>query len=91
MQDGASFGETIMIRKILLGLVAATSISAAALAPTAASAHHFGGGFGGGFGHGGFHRFGGGFGHRFGGGFGGPVSDPCLVVTANGVLVNVCN
>jgi hypothetical protein len=77
-----------MIRKIVLGLVAAASISAAALAPTAASAHHFGGGFGGGFSHG-FHRFGG-FGHRWGGGFG-PVADPCLVVTANGVLVNVCN
>ena len=80
-----------MIRKFVLGLVAATSLSAAALAPTAASAHHFGGGFGGfghGFGHG-FHRWGG-FGHRWGGGFGGPVADPCLVVTATGVLVNVC-
>jgi hypothetical protein len=87
MQHGASFGETIMIRKFVLGLIAATSLSAAALAPTAASAHHFGGGFG--FGHGfghGFHRWGG-FGHRWGGyGYG----DPCIVVTASGVLINVC-
>ena len=46
-----------MIRKIALGLVAAASISAAALAPTAASAKPFG--------------MGGGFGGKFGGGFGG--------------------
>lgn len=72
-----------MIRKIVLALVAATSISAAVLAPTAASAHHFGGGFG----HGGFHRWGG-FGHRWGGGFG--YGDPCLVIGASGVIINVC-
>jgi len=41
-----------MVRKFALGLVAAATISAAALAPTAASAKPFGmgGGFGGGFG-----------------------------------------
>jgi Spy/CpxP family protein refolding chaperone len=71
-----------MIRKFVLGLVAAATIGVAALAPTAASAHHFGGGFG----HG-FHRWGG-FGHRWGGGFGG--GDPCFVLSASGVLVNIC-
>ena len=38
-----------MFRKFALGLVAAVSLSAAALAPTAASAKPFGGGFGGGW------------------------------------------
>jgi hypothetical protein len=46
-----------MVRKFALGLVAAAAISAAALAPTAASAKPFG--------------MGGGFGGKFGGGFGG--------------------
>jgi hypothetical protein len=44
-----------MFRKIAFGLVAAASLSAAALAPTAASAKPFGGGFAGGWG-GGFHH-----------------------------------
>jgi hypothetical protein len=51
-----------MLRKLTLGLVAAASLSAMALAPTAASAKPWGGGWGGGFG-GGF----GGFHHHFGG------------------------
>jgi hypothetical protein len=74
-----------MFRKITLGLVAAASISAAALTPTAASAHGpgFGGGFGGGWGH---HW---GF-HRFGYGFGGPVVDSCVVVTPYGRVINTC-
>jgi hypothetical protein len=47
-----------MLRKLTLGLVTAVSLSAMALAPTAASAHGFGfGGFGHGFG--GFHHLGG--------------------------------
>jgi len=52
-----------MLRKITLALVAAASLSAIALAPTAASAHWKGGGFGGGFG--GFHHH-----HHWGPGFG---------------------
>ena len=53
-----------MLRKIALGLVAAASLSAMALAPTAASAHGHGGGHGGGH-HG--HHFGHfGHGHGFG-------------------------
>ena len=35
-----------MLRKVTLGLIAAASLSAAALAPSAASAHGFHGGFG---------------------------------------------
>ena len=71
-----------MIRKLVLGLVAAACLSAAALTPTAASAHGFG--FGGGWGHHwGFHR-------HFGFGFGGPIVDSCLVVTPYGRVVNVC-
>ena len=51
-----------MLRKLTLGLVAAASLSAMALAPTAASAKPWGGGWGGGFGGGwGFHH------HHFGG------------------------
>ncbi len=50
-----------MLRKLTLGLVAAASLSAMALAPTAASAH-WGGGWGGG-GWGGFHHHGFGFGY----------------------------
>jgi hypothetical protein len=40
-----------MLRKITLALVAAASLSAMALAPTAASAHPIWGGFHGGWGH----------------------------------------
>ena len=81
-----------MFRKFALGFIAAASISAAALAPTAASAKGFGGGFGGGWG-GGWHHH-----HHFGLGFG-PVGvgDACLVsrpvLTPFGYrmrLVNVC-
>lgn len=62
-----------MLRKIVIGLVAAASLSAMALVPTEASARSFGGGgFGRGGGFGGHHFAGGGFGGRhFGGGFGG--------------------
>jgi hypothetical protein len=52
-----------MLRKITLGLVAAASLSAMALAPSAASAKPWGGGWGGGFG--GFHHFHHGFGIGF--------------------------
>jgi hypothetical protein len=48
-----------MLRKLTLALVAAASLSAMALAPSAASAHPgWGGGWGGGF-HGFHHHFGG--------------------------------
>jgi hypothetical protein len=70
-----------MIRKLVLGLAAAATISAASLVPTAASAHGFG--FGGGWGH---HW---GF-HRFGYGFGSPVVSSCYAVTPYGRIVNVC-
>jgi hypothetical protein len=54
-----------MLRKLTLALLAAASLSAVALAPTAASAKPWGGGWGGGFGGGwGFHH------HHFGPGFG---------------------
>ena len=46
-----------MLRKLTLALVAAASLSAIALAPSAASAHPMGGGWGGGF-HGFHHHFG---------------------------------
>ena len=56
-----------MLRKLALGLVAAASLSAMALAPSAASAKPWGGGWGGGFGGGwGYHHH---FGHGFGIGF----------------------
>ncbi len=81
-----------MLRKLALGLVAAASLSAMALAPTAASA---GGGWGGGWG-GGFHHPH--WGHGFGIGFvGGGVDDGCyvtkLVPTPFGYrmrTVNIC-
>lgn len=58
-----------MLRKLALGLVAAASLGAMALAPTAASAHPWGGGWGGGWG--GFHHF-----HGFGIGYvAGPAYD----------------
>ena len=59
-----------MLRKLTLALVAAASLSAMALAPTAASAKPWGGGWGGGWG-GYHHHFGHGFGISFGGGYGG--------------------
>jgi hypothetical protein len=82
-----------MFRKITLALVAAASLSAMALAPTAASAGWKGGGWGGGWHHHHHHGFGGlGF---VGGGYGG--GDGCyqsrLVPTPFGPrfrLVNVC-
>jgi hypothetical protein len=59
-----------MFRKLTLGLVAAASLSAMALAPSAASAKPWGPGWGGGWG-GGFHHFHHGFGIGFvGGGYG---------------------
>ena len=81
-----------MLRKMTLALVAAASLSAMALAPTAASAHSWGGGWGGGWG--GYHHH---WGHGFGVGFiGGGYSD-CyrsrLVLTPFGYryrTVNVC-
>jgi hypothetical protein len=51
-----------MLRKLALGLVAAASLGAMALAPTAASAHPWGGGWGWGGGFGGYHHHFGGFG-----------------------------
>jgi hypothetical protein len=76
----------IMFRKFALGLVAAVSLSAAALAPTVASAKPFG--FGGGWHH--HHHFG--LGLRYVG-----LGDACLVsrpvLTPFGYrmrLVNVC-
>jgi hypothetical protein len=56
--SGAHSRRTTMLRKITLALVGAASLSAMALAPSAASAHP-GGGWGGGW-HGGW-------GHHFGG------------------------
>ena len=66
-----------MYRKIALGLVAATSLGAMALAPSAASRSRGAGGWGGGWG-GGFHH------HHFGPGFGiadvgGYADDGCYV------------
>ena len=43
-----------MLRKVTLGLIAAASLGAAALAPSAASANGFHGHWGHGWGHGGF-------------------------------------
>jgi hypothetical protein len=61
-----------MFRKLTLALVAAASLSAVALAPTAASAKPWGGGWGGGYHH---H-----WGHGFGIGFiGGGADDGCYV------------
>ncbi|WP_213742795.1 hypothetical protein [Bradyrhizobium sp. dw_411] len=64
-----------MFRKLTLALVAAASLTAIALAPSAASAHPIGGGWGGGF-HG-FHHF-----HGFGVGYaGGGYDDSGCYVT----------
>ena len=84
-----------MLRKLTLALVAAASLSAMALAPTAASAMPWGGGWGGGWG-GYHHHWGHGFGIGFvGGGYGG--YDGCYqtrrVMTDFGPrfrVVNVC-
>jgi hypothetical protein len=87
-----------MVRKIALGLVAAAAISAAVLAPTAASAKPFGmgGGFGGGFGGGWHHHHIGGLGLGIGL-IGAGVASSCYVsqpvLTPFGYryqLVNVC-
>jgi hypothetical protein len=92
-----------MLRKIVIGLVAAASLSAMALVPTEASAKSFGGrGFGGG-GFGGRHFAGGGGfgGHRHLGGLAGlglgldlvaaGIDSGCRpVVTASGRVFNVC-
>ena len=65
-----------MLRKLALGLVAAATLSAMALAPSAASAKPWGGGWGGGWGYH-HHHFGHGFGIGFiGGGYG---DDGCYV------------
>src|SRR6202007_3317858 len=66
--------RTTMLRKLTLALVAAASLSAMALAPTAASAGPWGGGWGGGWG---FHHHH--FGHGFGIGFIGGGDDGCYV------------
>jgi hypothetical protein len=66
-----------MLSKFTLALVAAASLSAVALAPTAASAKPWGGGWGGGFGGGwGFHHH---FGPGFGIGYIGGGYDGCYV------------
>jgi hypothetical protein len=80
-----------MLRKFALALVAAASLSAVALAPTAASAKPWGGGWGGGWGF--HHHFGPGFGIGYiGGGYDGCyVTRP--VMTPFGYrlrTVNVC-
>jgi hypothetical protein len=64
-----------MLRKLILGLVAAASLSTIALAPTAASAKPFGWGGGWGGGGWGYHH------HHFGGGIGyiGSVDEGCYV------------
>jgi hypothetical protein len=62
-----------MLRKLILGLVAAASLTTIALAPSAASAKPWGGGWGGG---GGYHH------HHFGIGFiGGGYGDEGCYVT----------
>jgi len=63
-----------MLRKFALALVAATSLSAVALAPSAASAKPFGGGWGGSFG--GYHHH---WGHGFGIDYIGGGDDGCYV------------
>src|SRR5258706_9370919 len=69
----AHLRRTTMLRKLTLGLVAAATLSAIALAPSAASAKPFGGGWGGwGFHH---HHWG----HGFGVGFIGGGDDGCYV------------
>jgi len=81
-----------MLRKLTLALVAAASLSAVALAPSAASAKPWGGGWGGGFHH--HHHHFGGFGIGYAGGY---DDDGCFVArrvpTPFGYrlrVVNVC-
>jgi len=62
-----------MLRKLTFALVAAASMTAVALAPSAASAKPFGGGWGGGFG---YHHH---WGHGFGIGYIGGGDDGCYV------------
>jgi len=79
-----------MLRKVTLALVAAASLSAMALAPTAASAKPWGGGWGGGFHH---HHWGPGFGIGFVGGGYNDCYRTRLVATPFGYryrTVNVC-
>ncbi len=77
-----------MLRKVTLAIATAATLGAIALAPTAASAHPWGGGWGGGF----HHHWGHGFGIGFvGGGDGCYVTRP--VLTPFGLryrTVNVC-
>jgi hypothetical protein len=91
-RHGAHRRRTTMLRKLTLGLVAAASLSAMALAPTAASAGPWGGGWGGGWHH--HHHFGHGVGIGF---IGGGYDDGCyvtkLVPTPFGYrmrTVNIC-
>jgi hypothetical protein len=81
-----------MLRKLTLGLVAAASLSAMALAPTAASAKPWGGGWGGGWG---FHHthFGPGIGVGYIGGGDGGCYVTRRVMTPYGYrlrTINVC-
>jgi hypothetical protein len=73
MSEAHHLRRTTMLRKLTLALVAAASLSAVALAPSAASAKPWGGGFGGGFG--GYHHH---WGHGFGVGYIGG-DDSCYV------------
>jgi hypothetical protein len=84
--------NTTMFRKVTLALVAAASLSAMALAPTAASAKPWGNGWNGGWG--GYHHH---YGHGFGIGFIGGDVGGCYVtrpvMTPFGLryrTVNVC-
>jgi hypothetical protein len=71
-RQGASLRRMTMLRKTTLALVAAASLGAMALAPTAASAKPWG--WGGGWG--GYHHFG----HGFGIGYIGGDDSGCYVV-----------
>jgi carbohydrate-selective porin OprB len=91
MSNALHLRRKTMLRKVTLALVAAASLSAMALAPSAASAKPWGGGWGGGWHH---HHWGHGFG--FGVGYIGG-DDGCYqtrrVLTPYGVTfrtVNVC-
>jgi hypothetical protein len=84
-----------MLRKLTLALVAAASLSAVALAPSAASAKPFGGGWGGGWGGGFHHHWGHGFGIGYVGGYddGGGCYETRRVMTPFGPrlrTINVC-
>jgi hypothetical protein len=83
-----------MLRKLTLALVAAASLSAVALAPSAASAKPFGGGWGGGWGGGFHHHWGHGFGIGYVGGYdNGGCYETRTVMTQFGPrlrTINVC-